>query len=76
MHAPIDPLRASMGLRCGKELPDRWEQVSALVPGKSKAQCFKRFKEMREAFRAKKGSEPRGVGGKGTSGTVADDEDM
>ena len=37
----------------------RWDRVSEVVPGKSKAQCFKRFKEMREAFRAKKG----GAGG-------------
>ena len=33
----------------------RWERVAELVPGKSKAQCFKRFKELRDAFRARKG---------------------
>ncbi|KAJ9525225.1 hypothetical protein QJQ45_020759, partial [Haematococcus lacustris] len=39
----------------GKELgTERWEKVAELVPGKSKAQCFKRFKELRDAFRAKK----------------------
>jgi len=39
----------------GKELEDRWERVSAVVPGKTKLQCFKRFKELRELFRSKKG---------------------
>lgn len=29
-------------------------QVSALVPGKTKAQCFKRFKELKDAHKAKK----------------------
>jgi DnaJ family protein C protein 2 len=43
--------------QCGKELPDRWERISALVPGKTKAQCFKRFKELREVFRTKKGGD-------------------
>ena len=32
----------------------RWDRVSALVPGKSKAQCFKRFKGLRDAHRARK----------------------
>jgi DnaJ family protein C protein 2 len=38
----------------GKELPDRWERIAAVVPGKGKAACFKRFKELRDVFRAKK----------------------
>lgn len=38
----------------GKELPDRWERISTVVPGKSKAACFKRFKELKEVFKAKK----------------------
>lgn len=39
----------------GKELgTERWEKVAGVVPGKTKGQCFKRFKELREAFRAKK----------------------
>jgi DnaJ family protein C protein 2 len=38
----------------GKELPDRWERIAAIVPGKGKAACFKRFKELRDVFRAKK----------------------
>ena len=29
-------------------------QVAALVPGKTKAQCFKRFKELKDAHKAKK----------------------
>ena len=39
----------------GKEVEDRWGGVAALVPGKTKAQCFKRFKELKEGFKAKKG---------------------
>ncbi|KAF6264387.1 DnaJ-domain-containing protein [Scenedesmus sp. NREL 46B-D3] len=38
----------------GKELPDRWERIAGVVPGKGKAACFKRFKELRDVFRAKK----------------------
>lgn len=41
----------------GKELPDRWERIAAVVPGKGKAACFKRFKELRDVFRAKKGGD-------------------
>lgn len=43
----------------GKELEDRWDRVAGAVPGKTKAQCFRRFKELREVFKAKKG----GAGG-------------
>jgi DnaJ family protein C protein 2 len=40
----------------GKDVEDRWGQVAALVPGKGKAECFKKFKAMKEAHRsAKKG---------------------
>eukprot|EP00873_Tetraselmis_striata_P025820 jgi/Tetstr1/446084/TSEL_033685.t1 len=39
----------------GKELgQERWVRISEAVPGKSKTECFKRFKELREGFRAKK----------------------
>ena len=37
-----------------KENPERWERVSELVPGKSKVQCHKRFKELKEMHKAKK----------------------
>ena len=37
-----------------KDVEDRWGQVAALVPGKTKAQCFKRFKELKEAHKAGK----------------------
>ncbi|KAG2484576.1 hypothetical protein HYH03_016619 [Edaphochlamys debaryana] len=48
--------------QCPKELgAERWDAVAALVPGKGKAACFKRFKELRDAFRSKKG----GAGGEG-----------
>lgn len=35
--------------------PCRWDRIGGgVVPGKSKAQCFKRFKELRDSLRAKK----------------------
>lgn len=37
-----------------QELEDRWERISAAVPGKTKSQCFKRFKELKEVFKAGK----------------------
>ena len=39
-----------------KELPDRWEQIAKVVPGQTKTSCFRRFKQLRQAVRAKKGS--------------------
>ena len=54
--------------QCPKELgAERWDAVAKLVPGRSKAQCFKRFKELREAFRSKKGA------GGGAEGDDCDD---
>ncbi|RMZ54014.1 hypothetical protein APUTEX25_002591 [Auxenochlorella protothecoides] len=38
-----------------KEVPDRWEVVSSLVPGRTKADCFTRFKQMKAAHKAKTG---------------------
>lgn len=38
----------------GKDVEDRWEAIAALVPGKTKAQCFRRFKELKESFKKKK----------------------
>lgn len=41
----------------GKELgAERWMRVAEAVPGKSKAECLKRFKEIRETFRNNKSS--------------------
>jgi len=38
----------------GKDAADRWGKIADQVPGKSKSECFKRFKELRESFRASK----------------------
>nr|AAD26632.1 GlsA [Volvox carteri f. nagariensis]AAD26633.1 GlsA [Volvox carteri f. nagariensis] len=55
--------------QCPKELgAERWDAVAVLVPGKTKAQCFKRFKELREAFRSKKQAAGEGGGGGGDDG--------
>lgn len=37
-----------------KDASDRWEQVSAAVGTKSKAACARRFKEMKQSYKAKK----------------------
>ncbi|KAG2428866.1 hypothetical protein HYH02_014277 [Chlamydomonas schloesseri] len=55
--------------QCPKELgTERWDAVAKLVPGRTKAQCFKRFKELREAFRSKKAG-----GGGGADGDDGDE---
>lgn len=43
------------GLLMPPRLPPffRWSAVAELVPGKSKQQCFKRFKELRDMHKAK-----------------------
>lgn len=33
----------------------RWGHVATMVPGKNKAQCFRRFKELKESHKAGKG---------------------
>eukprot|EP01024_Parvocaulis_polyphysoides_P048263 TRINITY_DN458_c0_g1_i1.p1 TRINITY_DN458_c0_g1~~TRINITY_DN458_c0_g1_i1.p1 ORF type:complete len:669 (-),score=172.32 TRINITY_DN458_c0_g1_i1:221-2197(-) len=38
----------------GKDEEDRWTKIAGLVPGKSKVDCMKKFKEMRDSFRQKK----------------------
>jgi len=37
-----------------KETTQRWDRVAQAVPGRSKAECFRRFSELRDAFKAKK----------------------
>ncbi|KAG0583647.1 hypothetical protein KC19_3G151700 [Ceratodon purpureus] len=37
-----------------KDTPKRWDKVAEAVPGRSKAQCFKRFSELRDSFRSSK----------------------
>ncbi|GJP54431.1 hypothetical protein CLOM_g13516 [Closterium sp. NIES-68] len=37
-----------------KDTDKRWDRIAAAVPGKSKAQCFKKFSELRQSFRSKK----------------------
>jgi len=38
-----------------KEVEDRWEVIASKVPGKTKKDCVKRFKEIREKIMAAKG---------------------
>ncbi|KAH7421405.1 hypothetical protein KP509_13G055700 [Ceratopteris richardii] len=40
-----------------KETPQRWDRVATAVTGKTKAQCFRKFAELRENFRSKKSSD-------------------
>ncbi|KAJ3668986.1 hypothetical protein LUZ60_010936 [Juncus effusus] len=40
-----------------KDASQRWERVSASVPGKTVVQCKKKFAVMKESFRSKKGGE-------------------
>lgn len=40
-----------------KDTAQRWERIAAAVPGKTKAQCMRKFAELRENFRNKKGAE-------------------
>ncbi|CAK9271303.1 unnamed protein product [Sphagnum jensenii] len=40
-----------------KDTDKRWDRIASAVPGKTKAQCFKKFAELRENFRSKKTSE-------------------
>ncbi|CAL8462322.1 g1855 [Coccomyxa elongata] len=40
----------------GKDDKERWEHVAQEVPGQGKAECMRRFKELRESFRSKKDS--------------------
>lgn len=40
-----------------KDTPQRWDRIATAVPGKSKAQCFRKYTELRENFRSKKGGD-------------------
>lgn len=35
-----------------KDSPMRWDKVALALPGRSKAQCFRRFSELRKSFRS------------------------
>lgn len=37
-----------------KDTPQRWDRVAEAVPGRSKAECFRRFSELRDIFKAKR----------------------
>lgn len=37
----------------GRDVEDRWDRIAEVVPGKSKSECFKKFKELRETFKNK-----------------------
>lgn len=37
-----------------KDAADRWDRVAAAVGTKTKVQCGRRFKEMKESFKARK----------------------
>lgn len=37
-----------------KDTANRWDRIATAVPGKSKAQCFKKFAELRDSFRSTK----------------------
>jgi hypothetical protein len=39
-----------------KDVPMRWEKITAAVPGKSKAACMKRVAELKKGFRSSKAS--------------------
>jgi len=38
----------------GKDVAERWDKIALAVPGKSKGECFARFKELQEAHKAKR----------------------
>lgn len=37
--------------------PERWEKIAAAVPGRSKKDCMKRYKELVEMVKAKKAAQ-------------------
>lgn len=41
-----------------KETENRWERIAASVPGKTKAQCFRKFGSLKENFRNKRTGTP------------------
>ncbi|KAL0273066.1 UNVERIFIED_CONTAM: hypothetical protein PYX00_005829 [Menopon gallinae] len=41
----------------GPSTPDRWDQIAQCVPGRSKKDCMRRYKELAEMVRAKKAAQ-------------------
>ena len=41
--------------RIAKDAADRWGQISALVPGKTKAECYTRFVDLKKTYKKSKG---------------------
>ncbi|KAK6625688.1 hypothetical protein RUM43_005987 [Polyplax serrata] len=41
----------------GPSTPDRWDEIAKCIPGRSKRDCMKRYKELAEMVRAKKAAQ-------------------
>lgn len=52
----------------GKDVPDRWEKIAMAVPGKTRQECFSRFKELKEEHQAKKQAPAKAAEGEAGAG--------